>query len=135
MYRFNGEELNLTEKEWKERLSPEQFRILRKNKSEPAFHNEYYDWTEPGIYHCAGCNLPLFCSDSKYDSKAGWPTFSQPICSENVFLERTWNPFSKKREVLCSRCEGHLGYIFSDSSSPTGKRYRINSAALKFVEQ
>lgn len=133
-YRFDGEKLVLTEKEWKERLTPEQFQVLRKGGTETPFKNAYDSNKEKGIYVCAGCALPLYSSDAKYDSKTGWPSFWQPICSENVALQDEYHwLFFKRIEVRCSRCGGHLGHVFDDGPPPTGKRYCMNSAAMKFI--
>lgn len=132
-YRFDGKKLILSEKEWKERLTPEQFRILRKGGTEPAFKNPYFDNKREGIYECAGCALPLFSSDQKYDSGSGWPSFWAPICHENVTVKRSFNPFASGKEVVCSRCEGHLGDVFKDGPPPTGNRYCVDSAAFNFI--
>jgi peptide-methionine (R)-S-oxide reductase len=132
-YRFDGKKLILSEKEWKERLNSDQFRVLRKGGTEPAFHNEYEENKAEGIYECAGCFLPLYRSDAKYDSGTGWPSFWEPIRPENVSYRQDHGLPSTRIEVLCSRCGGHLGHVFDDGPPPTGKRYCMNSAALKFV--
>lgn len=133
--RFDGKKLTLTEKEWKARLTPEQFSVLRKEGTEPAFANAFYDNHEEGTYVCAGCGLPLFSSEAKYDSGTGWPSFYQPISPENVSYREDHRLSSERIEVVCSRCEGHLGHVFDDGPRPTGKRYCMNSTSLKFVRE
>jgi peptide methionine sulfoxide reductase msrA/msrB len=123
----------LTDSEWKERLTPEQFRIMRTQGTEPAFCGGLLKNKEVGLYLCQGCNLPLFFSESKFESGTGWPSFFEPVGATNI-LERPDNSYGMVRtEILCPRCESHLGHVFPDGPPPTGLRYCLNSESLKFV--
>jgi peptide-methionine (R)-S-oxide reductase len=122
-----------TDAEWRQRLTPEQYRVLRQEGTEPPFQNAYYNNKKPGIYQCAGCGQPLFSSEAKYDSGTGWPSFWQPISPTAVATKTDWKLFVPRTEVHCSRCGGHLGHVFPDGPAPTGQRYCMNSAALVFV--
>lgn len=122
-----------SEEEWKKQLTAEQFQVLRKKGTEQAGTGKYAYSHEHGIYRCAGCGLELFRSEDKYESGTGWPSFSAPIAPENVATAVDNSLFSRRTEVLCPRCGGHLGHVFDDGPRPTGLRYCMNSAALDFA--
>lgn len=129
------EKLELSEAEWKEKLSAEEFRILRKKGTERAFTGKYWNNKKAGTYICSGCQLPLFTSDTKFKSGTGWPSFYEPIQSEFILEETDVSYGMSRTEVLCGRCDGHLGHVFPDGPKPTGLRYCINGNAMTFVPE
>jgi peptide-methionine (R)-S-oxide reductase len=127
------EKVHKSDAEWREQLTPTQYHVLRQHGTERAFTGEYHATKAPGIYVCAGCGQELFDSDTKYDSRTGWPSFWAPVHEDAVAEREDRGWFMVRTEVLCARCDGHLGHVFPDGPKPTGLRYCMNSAALRLV--
>jgi peptide-methionine (R)-S-oxide reductase len=123
-----------TDAEWKQMLTPEQYRVTRQKGTERAFTGEYHDSKEKGIYQCVCCGSDLFTSDTKYSSGTGWPSFWDPISKTSVELVEDRTLFMRRTEVVCANCDAHLGHVFGDGPEPTGQRYCMNSASLKLVD-
>jgi len=129
-----SDKIDLTDAEWRERLTHDQYRVCREKGTERAFSGEYFDTKTPGIYHCACCGQPLFSSEDKFDSGTGWPSFTAPVAEQSVRFEEDRSLFMRRVEVLCARCDAHLGHVFDDGPAPTGKRFCMNSVSLKLEE-
>jgi peptide-methionine (R)-S-oxide reductase len=129
------QKVSKTDDEWRRELTPEEYAVTRKKGTEPPFTGEYYQNKEAGMYRCVCCGAELFSSDAKFESGSGWPSFYAPVKSENVAEQPDSSHGMQRVEILCGRCDAHLGHVFPDGPRPTGLRYCVNSASLKFEKK
>ena len=128
------EKINKSDAEWRKQLTPEQYQVARGSGTERAFTGQYWNKHDDGLYTCVCCGTPLFDSKTKFESGTGWPSFWQPLAKENVVERSDVSLGMERTEVQCVRCEGHLGHVFHDGPAPTGLRYCMNSASMRFVK-
>jgi len=131
----DNKKIEKTDDEWKQELTTDAYKVLRGKGTEPPFSGAHLLNKDKGTYLCGGCNIELFSSETKFDSGSGWPSFWDPVSQENIETSEDRSLWNKRIEVKCERCGGHLGHVFRDGPDPTGKRYCINSAALKFKKE